>query len=409
MDELKLKKYANLLVKAGGNVQKGQFVVISCKTDDAYFGRLVQEAAYDAGAEEVRIDWTDDVASRTTFLKADDKIFDSFPKWRVDKLQEQDERGAVYLAIISQDPDMFKGVDPSRLSRSTKVSRENTKEHTKRMMSNENRWSIVAVPSPAWAKKVFPNLDEKEAVSKLWGLVVKAARADGDNPIADWEIHKANFAKNVEYLNNKQFDSLRFNNSLGTDFTLGLVKNHVWVGGGDVGKDGIPFFPNIPTEEIFTMPDKNRCTGKVVASMPLSYQGSLIEGFEFEFKDGMVVNYSAKTGQENLKTIMDMDEGAKRLGEVALVSNSSPIGQMKTLFYNTLYDENASSHLALGRAYPTNMKDGEKLSPEDFAKAGGNDSLIHVDFMFGTSDMCVYGIDANGAETLFFKDGEFVV
>ena len=409
MDEFRLKKYAELLVKAGGNVQKGQLVIISCAADNAYFGRLVQDAAYDAGAEEVRIDWNDDIASRTTFLKAADRIFDNYPKWRVEKLKEQDERGAVYLSISSQDPDMLKGACPNRLMRFTKVSRESTKDHTTRMMSGVNRWSIVAVPSPAWAKKVFPSLGEKEAIDKLWGLILIAARADGDDPIAEWAKHKANFAKNVDYLNGKQFDALRFKNSLGSDFTLGLVKNHVWVGGGEKSQDGIPFFPNIPTEEIFTMPDKNRCEGRVVASMPLSYQGNLIEGFEFTFKDGKVVEYSAKKGEEHLKTVMDMDEGAGRLGEVALVSNSSPIGQMNTLFFNTLFDENASSHLALGKAYPSNLKGGEKLSPEDFARAGGNDSLIHVDFMFGTSDMCVYGINADGNETMFIKDGEFSI
>ena len=409
MDESRLRKYASLLVNAGGNVQKGQLVVVSCQANNASFGRLVQEAAYEAGAEEVRIDWNDDVTSRTTYLKADEKIFDNFPQWRVDKFKEQDERNAVYLSIISQDPDMLKGVDPSRLSRFTKVSREKTKEHTTRMMTNVNRWSIVAVPSPSWAKKVFPELEEKDAVSRLWELILKAARADGDDPIADWKQHKANFVKNVDYLNGKNFDALRITTGIGSDFTLGLVKNHVWVGGGDVGKDGIPFFPNLPTEEIFTMPDKNRCDGKVVASMPLSYQGNLIEEFEFTFKDGRVESYSAKKGEEYLKNMMEMDEGARRLGEVALVSNSSPIGQMKTLFYNTLFDENASSHLAFGKAYPNNMQGGDKLSPEEFAKAGGNDSLIHVDFMFGTSDMCVYGIDAGGSETLFIKDGEFVI
>ena len=409
MDELRLKRYAELLVKAGGNVQNDQLVIISCAVDDAYFGRLVQDAAYDAGAEEVRIDWYDDVASRTTFLKAADRIFDDYPKWRVEKFKEQDERGAVYLSILSQDPDMLKGVEPNRLMRFTKVSRESTKDHTNRMMSGTNRWSLVAVPSLAWAKKVFPSLGEKEAIDKLWELILKAARADGDDPIYEWAKHKANFVKNVDHLNSKQFGALRFKNSLGSDFTVGLVKNHVWIGGGDVGQDGVPFFPNIPTEEIFTMPDKNRCEGRVVASMPLSYQGNLIEGFEFTFKDGKVIEYSAKKGEEHLKTIVNMDEGARRLGEVALVSNSSPIGQMNTLFYNSLFDENASSHLALGKAYPKNIKDGDKLSTDDFAKAGGNDSLIHVDFMFGTSDMCVYGIDVDGNEITFIMDGEFVV
>lgn len=409
MDEKKLKNYAALLVRAGGNVQKGQFVVVSCATHDAYFGRLVQEAAYDAGAEEVAMDWSDEACSRATFLRAGEKIFDRFPKWRVDKLDEQDGRGAVYLSISSQDPDMLKGVEPGRLMRFTKVSREATKTHAERLMSNANRWSVVAVPSAAWARKVFPGMGEEEAMQKLWGLVLKAARADGDDPIGEWQRHKANFAKNVDYLNGMNFDALRFTTGLGSDFTLGLAANHVWVGGGDTGKDGVPFFPNIPTEEIFSMPDMNRADGRVVASMPLSYQGNMIEGFELTFKGGAVTDYRAEKGQEHLENMLEMDEGARRLGEVALVPNSSPIGQMKTLFYSTLFDENASSHLALGKAYPGCAKGLEGASKEDAAKAGMNDSLIHVDFMFGTGDMCVTGIRKDGSEVAFIKDGEFAV
>ncbi|MCL1843146.1 MAG: aminopeptidase [Defluviitaleaceae bacterium] len=408
MEKKKLEKYAELLVRSGGNVQKGQLVVVSCSVEDAYFGRLVQAAAYDAGAEEVRMDWSDDHCARQNYLRADGKIFDNFPQWRVDKFKEQDDRGAVYLHIRSSDPDLLAGVDPDRLRRFTKASRAATKEHTRLTMGSFRRWSIIALPSPAWAKKVFPGLPEAEAIERMWGCILKGARADGENPIADWEKHKNDFAKRVDYLNEKNFAKLKITTGIGTDITLGLAKNHIWEGGGDVDKGGIPFFPNMPTEEIFTMPDRNIAEGRVVASMPLSYQGNLIEGFEMTFKNGKVESFRADKNQAALANIIEIDEGGSRLGEVAIVANSSPIGQMNTLFYETLFDENASSHLALGKAYPKNIKGGDALSTEEFVAAGGNDSLIHVDFMFGTSDMCITGIDQDGSETQFYKNGDFV-
>jgi len=408
MNETRLKKYAELLVKSGGNVQKGQPVVVSCSVDDAYFGRLVLDCAYEAGASEVIMDWTDGHAVRSRFLHGADELFDIFPDWMIKRFDYLDKRGAVYLRIESSDPDLLAGVDATRIKRFTKVSRVATKEHSTRMMSNQQRWSICAVPSAKWAKKVFPDLAESKAIENLWNHILKGARADGDNPIADWETHKNNFTKRTEYLNKKAFSALRITTGIGTDITLGLVDNHVWVGGGDIAKDGVPFFPNIPTEEIFTMPDRARADGRVVASMPLSYQGNLIDGFEMTFKNGRVENYSAKQGQETLAGIIEMDEGARRLGEVALVANSSPISQMGTLFYNTLFDENASAHFALGKAYPNNMVGGDNLSVEDLVKAGGNDSLLHVDFMFGTPDMKVIGIAKDGSETVFLDNGEFV-
>jgi len=408
MNNKQLMKYAELLVRAGGNVQKGQPVVVGCSVDDAYFGRMVQDFAYDAGASEVIMDWNDGPTTRARYLRGSDELFDTFPQWMVDKLKYNDDRGAVYLGIVSSDPDLLAGVDPSRLKRATKASRAATKEHSELLMKNARRWSICAVPSPAWAKKVFPDLSEAEAIARLWGHILKGARADGDNPIADWEAHKQNFVKRVDYLNKKAFKALRITTGIGTDITLGLVKNHVWVGGGDMGKDGVPFFPNLPTEEIFTMPDRNIADGRVVASMPLSYQGSLIEGFEMTFKNGRVESYSAKKNQETLANIIEMDEGARRLGEVALVANSSPIGQMGTLFYNTLFDENAAAHLALGKAYPNNVAGGDNMTKEELDAVGYNESLLHVDFMFGTADMKVVGIGEDGSETVFLDNGEFV-
>jgi len=408
MDNARLKKYAELLVRSGGNVQPGQFVVISCAVDTAYFGRLVQEAAYDAGASEVRMDWHDEKSVRETFLRGANEIFDTFPQWRVDKFKEQDDRKAVYLHISSSDPDNLKGVDPDRLRRTSMVASKATKAHSELTMSNALRWSVVAIPSAKWATKVFPGVSEEEAIDKLWAALLKGARADGEDLRGDWETHRKNFVSRVKYLNDQQFAKLRVTTGLGTDLTVGLVKNHVWTGGGDVGQDGIPFFPNIPTEEIFTMPHKDIADGRVIASMPLSYQGNLIEGFEMTFKDGKVVDYKAEKNQEVLKNMLEMDEGSGKLGEFAIVANSSPIGQMGILFYNTLFDENASAHLAIGKAYPSNMAGGEKMSAEERKEKGGNDSLIHVDFMFGTSDMKIVGIREDGSEEVFFDNGEYI-
>ena len=409
MNETKLKKYADLLVRAGGNVQKGQPVIISCDITNAVFARLVQEYAYDAGASEVVIDWVDDISSRERYLRATDKAFDVYPQWCVDRFKFYDDLGAVYLHILSSDPDLLKGVSADRIHRYTKVRRQGTKTHSVRTMSGELRWSILAVPSPKWAVKVFPQLNEEEAVLALWKAILKCARADGDNPIEDWKTHRKNFEQRTKQLNDKQFKALHFTNSLGTDITVGLAKNHIWEGGGDVGQDNVPFFANIPTEEIFTAPDRNNVNGKVVASMPLSYQGNLIEDFVITFKDGKATEYHAKANIDILKGIIEMDEGSSYLGEVALVSNSSPISQMGLLFYSTLFDENASSHLALGKAYPSNVKNGKNMDDKELAEAGINDSLIHVDFMFGSADMRVVGINEDGTKTLVMENGELVL
>jgi aminopeptidase len=409
MDDDVLKKYAELLVYSGGNVQKGQPVVIACDVSNAGFARLVQDAAYDAGASEVFINWTDEVSTRTRYLRAADETFDAFPDWIVRRFEHFDGRKAVYLHIASEDPDLLAGVSPDRIKRFVKASRTATKPHSRLTMSNALRWSIVAVPSPKWAAKVFPGLPEDAAVEKLWGVLLKGARADGDDPRADWEIHRRNFEARVKFLNEKNFKTLRFKNGLGTDFSVGLANNHIWGGGGDLGQDGVYFFPNLPTEEIFTAPDRNAADGTVAASMPLSYQGSLIENFSVTFEGGRAVSHKAEKNEEVLKNIIEMDEGSRRLGEVALVPDSSPISRMGLLFYETLFDENASCHLALGKAYPHCIKGGDKLSEEELINAGVNDSLLHVDFMFGTSDMKIVGVGADGAETVIMENGEYVV
>ena len=408
MNNAHLKKYANLLVRAGGNVQKGQLVVIYSDVSDADFARMVMDCAYDAGASDVAIIWSCDICSRTKYLRAADSVFDTFPQWMVDRYKYFDDKNAVYLSIISSDPDLYAGVDTNRLMRFAKASKSATKDHMNLLMKSELRWSVCALPSPAWAKKVFPDMPESEALDLLMGFILKAARADGSDPIAEWEEHQANFVKRLDYLNKQQFSSLHITTGLGTDLTVGLVKNHRWTGGSSIDKDGLPFFSNIPTEEVFTMPDCNLADGVVVASMPLSYQGNLIEDFKIEFKNGRITDYQANKNREILTNIIEMDEGASHLGEVAIVANSSPISQMSVLFYNTLFDENASSHLALGKAYPKNIEGGNSMTAEELTVAGANDSLVHVDFMFGTTDMRIAGINQDGSETVFFDNGEFI-
>jgi len=403
-----LENYANLLVRAGGNVQPGQLVIVGCDVAAAEFGRMVLDAAYNAGASEVIMNWSDSVATRAKYMRADDSIFDEYPQWMVDRYAYWDAKGAVYLHIVSEDPDYLSGVEPTRLSRFSKAAGPKIKNHSKLTSSHKIRWSICALPSIGWAKKVFPELSVGAAVEKLGEQILKAARADGEDPIAAWEAHRETFIEKVKYLNESQFDALRFKNSLGTDITVGMPKNHIFKGGGSLAGDGVIFFPNIPTEEIFSAPDRNRTNGRVVASLPLSYMGNLIEGIDITFKDGIVVDFKSDTNQDILANLINTDEGSNRLGEVALVQKTSPINQMGTLFYNTLFDENASCHLAIGKAYPHNLVGGTEMSSEELIDHGINVSTVHVDFMFGTDDMSVIGIKTDGTEEVIFLNGEYV-
>ena len=411
IDETKLKNYAELLVRTGGNVQQGQAVVISCNIANAFFAHMVVDSAYDTGASEVTVIWTDDYITRQNYLRADDATFDEFPQWAVDRYKHYDDKGAVYLFIHSPDPDLLAGVDADRINRQSKASAIALKHHQELTMSSEIRWSVVALPSVAWATKVFPELAEEDiskAMDKLLDVLMTASRASSDNPQENWKQHDRSFIERINYLNEQKFVSLRITTGLGTDLTIGLPNHHIWVGGSDFDRDGIRFFPNIPTEEVFTAPDKDNVFGKVVASMPLSYQGNLIEGIALEFADGEVISYDATKNKDILANIINRDEGSKRLGEVAIVAHSSPISQMGVLFYNTLFDENASSHLALGKAYPKNIEGGTDMTSEQLSDKGINDSLVHVDFMFGTADMQIVGVKADGNDIVFFKDGEYV-
>ncbi|MCL2462586.1 MAG: aminopeptidase, partial [Defluviitaleaceae bacterium] len=371
MDKFKQKQFANLLVRIGGNVQPGQPVVIGSDVGNADMARLVAECAYDAGASEVILNWHDDICGQMRYLRAEEKVFETYPDWMVRRFDHWDGSGAVYLHIDSDDPDLMKDVSPDRLKKSAIAGSRATIKHMQMTMGNSVRWSVIGVPSPAWAAKVFPGLSEDEAMEKLWDAIFEASRMnEGADPVETWLRHNKNFHDRLAFLNEHQFRALKFRNSLGTDLTVELPKDHVWRGGGDMAKDGVYFNPNIPTEECFTMPKRDAVNGRAVASMPLQYQGRLIENFELTFKDGKAVSYKAEKNEEILANIMAIDEGASFLGEVALVANSSPISRMGLMFYNTLFDENAACHLALGKAYPDCVQGGEDMT-EDELKARG--------------------------------------
>jgi len=400
-------KLADLFVREGGNVQKGDTVIISANLTDAPFVRIITERAYGCGAREVVCHWADQDCARMRMLHADSGVFDEFPAWMTEFYKYYDARQSVYLRVDSDDPDLFSGADAENLRRDTISRSRALKPHRANTMSNRVRWSIAGFPSDKWAAKVFPGLPDAEAQEKLWQAILQASRATGDNPVEDWRAHNMELQSRQEFLNEKRFVSLKYRNDLGTDLTIELAKGHIWLGGAECDVCGRPFSANIPTEEIFTMPKRTGVNGHVVSTKPLSYNGNLIENFELTFKEGRVVDFKAEKNGEVLKGLLNNDDGARYLGEVSLVPYDSPINNQGIIYYNTLFDENASCHLALGKAYPSNMTDSEKLTEGQLLEAGVNDSLIHVDFMVGSKDLSIIGIKPDGTETPVFVDGNF--
>lgn len=407
MENQILEKYARLVVKSGVNIQKGQTLVVASPIECASFTRLIAQQAYEAGARDVVISWKDEITSKIRFLQAPDEIFDEFPNWQKEFYLSYVREGAAFVSISASDPELLKDVDPGRIMRSQKASNTALEEYRERLMSNRNQWCVVSVPTPAWAKKVFTGLPEAEAVEALWSSIAKAVRVDTEDPVAAWEAHKTHLKKSLEFLNTAKFRSLRYRNSLGTDVTVELPADHLWLGGSEFTPGGLEFIANMPTEEVFTLPAKNGVNGTIVSSKPLNYNGNLIDGFSFTLKEGRIVDCKAKTGEEILKKLVETDEGSHYLGEVALVPHASPISESNILFYNTLFDENASCHFAIGKAYPVCIKDGENKNKEELSSLGVNDSLVHVDFMLGTADLSITGLTADGKEVPVFVNGNF--
>lgn len=407
MNDALLEKYARLVVKTGANVQKGQTMVIMAPIETAVFARLIAEAAYKEGARDVIIDWRDEQFSRMRFLNAPDEVFDEFPDWKKEFYKTYLRNGSVFVQIAASDPEILKGVDVQKIARAQKVTATENKEFYDRLMNNQNSWTIVSMPTEAWAQKVFPELSVEEAVEKLWDAILKTVRVDKEDPVAAWEEHSDNLRKRMAFLNSNNFRYLHYRNSAGTDLEIELPEGHQWMGGSEKNTNGVFFNANMPTEEVFTLPLKNGINGKVVSTMPLNYNGNIIDKFSFTFKEGRITDFTAEEGYDVLKTMVETDEGSHYLGEVALVPYDSPISRLNILFYNTLFDENASCHLAIGRAYFPCLKGSGDMNQEDLEKAGANNSLIHVDFMVGSRDMEIMGVTSDGREIPVFKNGNF--
>ena len=402
------RDYVRLLIEKGVCLQPGQKLVISCPVDQAWFARMCAEAAYDAGCREVVMNWSDERMSRMTYLRADDAVFDEYPAWAAAKSDTLADEGAAFLSIAGGDPEALAGVDPDRLRRSRIASGTAMKHFREMTTGNHVSWCVAAIPSPAWARKVFPDLAEDAAMQRLWEEILKAAGADRGNAVADWSAHSAALQAHVRIMNEYNFRSLHYVNSLGTDLTVELPEGHFWAGGEEkcLG-NGAMFSANIPTEEVFTLPKRDGVNGTVVASKPLSLNGNLIEGFRFTLKDGRIVEIHADKGEDILRDATQVDEGASYLGEVALVPFDSPISNSGVLFYNTLFDENASCHFAFGTAYPC-IHGAEEMEEAELLARGMNRSITHVDFMIGTPDLSITGTTRDGREIPVFVNGNFV-
>jgi aminopeptidase len=404
-----LKKYAKLAVVKGTNVQKGQLMVISAPVEAFEFTRLCVQEAYKAGASEVIVDYGDSLLSRLKYENVTKERLAEVPDYFVEKRKYYVDQKACFLHIISEVPGNLKGIDSDKVQTAQIAYMTAIKPFRYYTMSSVGQWSIVAYPNVVWAKKVFPNLDEKEAYDRLFEAILFASRINEQDPIENWDKHNAELAKHTKLMNEYNFKSLHFTNELNTDLIVELALNHVWEGGSDNTPSKVEFNANMPTEEVFSMPKRDGVNGIVYASKPLSYQGNLIEDFYLKFENGKVVDYDAKAGKEALTNLLNTDEGSRYLGEVALISYQSPISDLNLLFYNTLFDENASCHLALGAAYPSNLKGGVDLKEEELVEHGANVSMNHCDFMFGSREMKVVGTTFDNKEVILFEHGDFVV
>ncbi|MBQ7641486.1 MAG: aminopeptidase [Acholeplasmatales bacterium] len=405
MNKTILKNYAKLIVEIGANVQKGQDVVVNARVNEAYFAELVVEAAYKAKARSVRVEWSDDQVTRLAYKYQTTKTLSEMPKWQEEKLQHAVDTLPARIYIVSDDPDALKGVDQDKFTK-VRMALGPTIMKYREQMENKYQWVIAGVPSEAWAKKVFPNETKNNAIKKLWDAILTTTRALGD-PIKNWNEHNKVLKEKCEWLNNLKIDTLYYKSSNGTDFSIKLKQGMIFEGGAAKTLQGIVYQPNMPTEECFTSPDKYSANGTVMATKPLSVDGKVVDNFGFRFENGKVVEVIAKEQEhkEVLEHLISVDEGARQLGEVALVPFDSPINQTGILFFETLYDENACCHLALGRAFEECIKDFDKMTEEERKAFDLNVSIIHVDFMIGSRDLNITAKTIDGNTVEIFKNG----
>jgi aminopeptidase len=408
MRNTQLKKYAKLIAKVGLNVKKGQTVFIGAGLDQPEFVTMVVEECYKAGASEVYVEWSHQPVDKISSTYRSLESLSELKSWVKAKWEFKAKNYSCRLFIESEDPDGMNGVDQAKLSAARRAIYPLVKPY-RLALENKHQWCIAAVPGKAWAKKVFPQLSEKKAVEEMWKVILKTSRADGKNPIKAWKEHNADLDARCAYLNGLGLQYLEYKSANGTDLRVELNADGRFAGGKEKTLQGRIFNPNIPTEEVFTSPKAGSVEGIVYSTKPLSYMGELIDNFSMRFENGRVVEVKAEKGEELLKEMVSMDEGAGKLGEVALIPYDSPISNSGVLFYNTLFDENASCHLAIGKAYPTTVFDGENLSKKELTALGLNDSIVHADFMIGTPDISVTGITFDGKEVPLFTDGEWCI
>ena len=405
MKKTVLRSYAKLIARAGVNIEKGQEVVIVAGLDQPDFVRQLVEECYRAGAGKVTVDWDYQPLAKLHVRHQSVKTLSTVEKWEEAKMQHYVDKLPCRIYIDSEDPGGLKGVNIKKMAKG-RQGRYKVMKPYRDQMEGKYQWCIAAVPGKAWAKKVFPDLSPARAMEKLWEVILSCSRVTED-PIKAWEDHNADLAHRCEYLNNLHIRELRYHASNGTDFTVGMIPQGEFRGGSDTSLTGHTFNPNIPSEEVFISPMKGKAEGTVVASMPLSYNGQLIENFSMRFENGKVVEVKAEKGEELLKQMISMDENAAYLGECALVPFDSPISNSGILFYNTLFDENASCHLALGAGYIDTLKDYGKYTLEECHEMGINDSMIHVDFMIGTADMAIDALCEDGRVVPVFRNGNW--
>ncbi len=407
MDKILLQKYADFTVKTAAGLKPNQTLIINAPITTANFAQMCAKVAYENGAREVVVHYNDEQLSRMKMEHCSEEVAQDvkphIERMKLDYMES--EGGAALLSITSRNPELYKGLDQKKLQLAAIANEKAMKNFYDYIINDRVQWTIAAVPSESWTSKVFPNLSKEEGEEAMWEAIFTCARVKGGNPEAEWEEYIKKTVNRRKVLNDYNFEAIRMTAPNGTDLTVGLADKHTWDGGVSYTDKGNRFIANVPTEEIFTCPHKERVNGKVYASKPYIYNGDIIENFYFVFKDGVVVEYHAEKGQEILESMMTVDEGAKRIGEIAIVDNSSGVGKSGLLYYNTLYDENAACHIAFGRCYPTNIQGGDKMSEEELAKMGGNYSAIHEDVMVGTSDMDIVGIKSDKTEIQIMKDG----
>lgn len=405
----KLQQYAELLVKVGMNVQPKQPVFIRSSVETLELTHLIVEEAYHCGASDVRVVYSDPTLKRLKFENESVEHFANheIKSYDVEARMDYVKRGAANLALISEDPDLMDGIDSQKLQAFQQQNARAFKGYMESVQKNQFPWVVAAFPSKAWAKRVYPEPAVEEAYIKFIDEVFDIVRIDGNDPVENWRQHIANLSVYAQKLQQKNYHALHYV-SEGTDLTVGLAKNHIWEDATSYvnGKEQA-FIANIPTEEVFTAPDRNRVDGYVTNKLPLSYNGTIIDQFKLMFKDGEIIDFSAEKGEAVLKDLINTDEGSRRLGEVALVPDDSPISNRNTIFYNTLFDENAACHLAIGSAYAFNIQGGTEMTVEEKIASGLNDSNVHVDFMIGSSDLTIYGIFEDGSKELVFENGNW--